>query len=391
MTKLRVGMVIASLSFLWACGGSPEQAALDQFFRAAQANDSSTLAYMSAVGPPLEVESWKMSEVTSRTTEPFTLPEVLVKFEAAKAERDAAAEKRQKYGKDQEEALEQIIPKLRDDPEYKFKGKLGEIQEEWAKLLEERKEKEQVFQELKLVVNRESNIASKSVMRQVEVGKLTGDVEVTNVLFNIKPKGGGELPFKATLRKYNLTDPEVARVEPARWVITDIEGATEEAKAAVAAARPAKATRAAAESSAEGGPSTAAGSADAASSQQPAGRDQEYIPRELRGSARVQILAPETKVDGDEVVSTIRARNVSRDWITGFMVTEHWYDRQGTAVRSSSRTHRERFMPGEVLELELRTRKGADFYQSQYEFSHANGDVTATTVGSFPSQTSQTQ
>jgi hypothetical protein len=111
------------------------------------------------------------------------------------------------------------------------------------------------------------------------------------------------------------------------------------------------------------------------------------VPRELRGPARVQILAPDTQVKGDEVVTTIRARNASRDWISGFMVTEHWYDKQGTAVRSGSRTHRERFMPGEVLEIELRTRKGPDFYQSQYEFSHANGEVNATTVGSFPKQT----
>jgi hypothetical protein len=48
-------------------------------------------------------------------------------------------------------------------------------------------------------------------------------------------------------------------------------------------------------------------------------------------------------------------------------------------------------MPGEILELELRTRKGADFYQNQYEFKHANGDVQATTVASFPNQGSQTQ
>jgi hypothetical protein len=100
----------------------------------------------------------------------------------------------------------------------------------------------------------------------------------------------------------------------------------------------------------------------------------------------VQILAPETKVAGDEVVTTIRVRNVSKDWISGLTVTEHWYDQQGTAVGSGSRTHRERFMPGEVIEIQLKTRKRPDFYQSQYQFSHANGEVTATTVGSFPKQ-----
>jgi hypothetical protein len=302
--------------------------------------------------------------------------------------RDASTEKRQKYAKDQKDALEQIIPKLRDDPEYKFKGKLGEVQEEWAKLLEERNETEHAFQEIKQVVNQETNLATKSVMRQVDVGKLRGGISVTKMMLNLKPKeGGGELPFMATLRKYELTDPESNRAEQSRWVIVDIEGATPEAQAAASAKKVKK--PAAEPAAADAEPAKVADSSGADESERPAGKDTGYLPKELRGPAKVQILAPETKVVGDEVVSTIRARNVSKDWISGFMVTEHWYDKQGGAVRSSSRTHRERFMPGEVLELELRTRRSPDFYQSQYEFSHANGEVNATTVGSFPKQSTE--
>jgi hypothetical protein len=384
MTKLRKWIATAPVAFLWACGGSPEQAALEQYFRAAQSNDSATLAYMSDVSPPVDVESWAVAEVNSRSTEPFTLPDLMVTFEAAKKERDAATEKRQKFAKDNEESLEQIIPKLRSDPEFKFRGKLGEIQEEWAKLLEERNTTERAFQEIRQTVNRESNLASKSVMRQIDVATLRGGISVTKMMLNLKPKdGGGELPFIATLRKYDLTDPESNRAEQSRWVIAEIEGATPEAVAAAAAKRTKKP---AAEPAADAESAKVADS-PAADESRPAGTG--YTPRELRGAARIQILTPETKVQGDEVVTKIQARNISKDWITGFMVTEHWYDQGGTAVRSTSRTHRERFMPGEVLEIELRTRKGADFYQSQYEFSHANGEVTATTVGSFPQQTGE--
>ncbi len=300
MTKLRKWIVTVPLALLWACGGSPEQAALDQFFRAAQSNDSSTIAYMSAVSPPVEVESWTVGEVDSRSTEPFTLPETLEKFEAAKKVRDEATEKRQKYAKDQKEALEQIIPKLRDDPEYKFKGKLGEVQEEWAKLLEERNETEHAFQEIKQVVNQETNLATKSVMRQVDLGKLRGGIAVTKMMLNLKPKdGGAELPFMATLRKYDLTDPESNRAEQSRWVIADIEGATPEAQAAAAAPRKKKP---AAEPAAEG-ESAKVADAGAGQSESHAGRESGYLPRELRGPAKVQILAPETKVVGDEVVT----------------------------------------------------------------------------------------
>lgn len=105
---------------------------------------------------------------------------------------------------------------------------------------------------------------------------------------------------------------------------------------------------------------------------------------EITGLARVQILAPATRVEGNEVISTIRVRNVSKGSITRFSVSEYWYDDQGNATPGASRTHRKPFMPGEVIEIELRTSKNPKFYQNQFEFSHANGDVKATVVQGFP-------
>jgi hypothetical protein len=382
MRKLRQWFSIAALIPLWACGGGPEQAAVDQFFRAARANDRTTLAYMSAVGAPFEVDSWKVVEVTSRSKEAYTLPELTEKFAAVEKDRNAAQEKRQKYAEENKDALEQIISKTRKEPDYKFRGKLGEIQDEWTTMLDERAKTEHDYQELKLAVNRESGVASKSVMRQIELGKLEGEIAVTQLLLNLKPKdGAGELPFEVTLRKYELKEPGTDRVEPARWVIVDMQGATEEARAAAAAS--AKSSRPGAESA------PAAETEKAAEAQPAAGESssRREPARELKGQARVQILTPKTSVAGEEVVSTVRVRNASNDWIAGFTVTEYWYDREGNVVGSGSRTHRERFMPGEVLDVELRTRKGPNFFQNQFEFSHANGDVKATVVEKMASPT----
>lgn len=375
MTKLAKWILCCTLLFLWSCG-SPEQAAVDQFFRAAQANDRPTLAYMSAVGSPLEVDSWKVVEVSSRSTEPYTLPDLLEKFQAVEKERNAALEERTKYGKDHKDDLEKIIPKLRDNPDYKFKGKLGEVQEEWDKLLEDRKEKERTYQEMKQEVNRQTSLASKSVMRQLSVGELKGDIAVTKMLLNLTPKDStAELPFAVTLRKYELSEEGSDRVEPARWVIVDFEGTTPEAVAAAEAAAHASSPTAVAEASEDKSSDDHGGSGS---------REPAYEPQELRGQAKVQILSPVTKVEGNEVVSKIKVRNISRDWIVGFQVTEHWYDKQGNAVGVGSETHRQRFMPGEVLEIEVRTQKGPNFFQNQFEFTHANGDVNASVVASFP-------
>jgi hypothetical protein len=316
-------------------------------------------------------------EVTSRTTEAFTLPRLVSQFEIAKKERDAAQEERTKFAKDNTESLEKIIPKLRDDPSFRFQGKLGEIQTAWEEMLKLREEKEHAFQELKQLVNRDTSVAGKSVMRQLDVGKLEGDIAVTKLLLNLKSPDYGELPFEATLRKYNLKEPGSDRVEAARWVIVGFEGTTPEAKQAAeaASAKPKVGAKADAKPAED---------APAPSSREGGG----YKPRELKGAAKVQMLTPETKVDGDGVKSTLRVRNASKDWITGFTVTEYWYDQSGAVVGTGSQTHRERFMPGEVLELSLRTRKGPNFFSNQFEFKHANGDVNATVVASFPKQNS---
>jgi len=80
----------------------------------------------------------------------------------------------------------------------------------------------------------------------------------------------------------------------------------------------------------------------------------------------------------------VRVRNVSKGTITRFSVSEFWYDDAGNATPGGSRVHAAPFLPGEVIELELRATKDSKFYQNQFEFSHANGEVEATVVAGFP-------
>ncbi len=151
-----------------------------------------------------------------------------------------------------------------------------------------------------------------------------------------------------------------------------------------AASAPAEAGKSATEQAAATEPSEAgADDQGAAEGKRPARRRRPSRPPPVRGIARVQILT-ETRVEGNEVISTIRARNISKGSITRFTASEYWYDDQGNATPGGSRTHRKPFLPGEVIELELRTGKSEKFYQNQFEFSHANGDVRVTVVKSLP-------
>ena len=225
MTKLREWVLGATLTCLWACGGSPEQATVEQFFLAARTNDTATVAAISAVGSPGSVESWQVLEVTSQSTEPFVLPGLLVRFEATEKERDATLEEGRAYRDDHEEALVKIIPKLQEDSEFEFGGQLGEIQEDWMNLVEERKVKERAFQELKRAVNEETRLVTRSVIRQVTIENYDGDVAVTEMLIMLKFTDDGEKPYSVTLRKYDLSASQSDPTERSRWIIVDLKEA----------------------------------------------------------------------------------------------------------------------------------------------------------------------
>ena len=161
----------------------------------------------------------------------------------------------------------------------------------------------------------------------------------------------------------------------------DTKGTSQDQPAASATA---EASKPATEQAAATEPSEAGAAEAAAAERKPARRRRTSRPPPVRGVARVQILTPETKVEGDEVISTIWVRNVSKGTITRFTASEYWYDEEGNATPGGSRTHRKPFLPGEVIELELRTGKNPKFYQNQFQFSHANGEVRATVVQSLP-------
>ena len=222
MSKIKLCLVFVTLSYLWGCG-SPEQATIDQFFLAAKSNDSATLAAMSAVSPPGPVESWEMVEISSQSTVPFELPELSRQKNEAEKVRDAQLEEGRDYLAYNTEALDQkIIPKLQEDSSFVFDGELGEIQQAWSILVQDRKVKERAFRDLNRAVEQEIKLAGKSVMRQTAIEPLVGDVAITEVLMMLESPEEGRKMYSITLRKYELSLPDSDRAEPSRWIIVDI-------------------------------------------------------------------------------------------------------------------------------------------------------------------------
>lgn len=96
----------------------------------------------------------------------------------------------------------------------------------------------------------------------------------------------------------------------------------------------------------------------------------------IRGQAELGFLKPLTKRVANEIVTTIKVKNLSATGsIAGLKVDEYWYDKAGDPVTGDTFRYRKPLMPGEVIEVTLRTPVNPKMDRNQYNFSHANGQI----------------
>jgi hypothetical protein len=99
----------------------------------------------------------------------------------------------------------------------------------------------------------------------------------------------------------------------------------------------------------------------------------------VKGTATIGYLKPVTKVDQKtkEVVTHLKIKNLSQGSIALLRVDEYWYDKSGNMMPGDSQRWKKPILPGEVVDIELRTPKNEKMYQNTYKFSHANGTIDA--------------
>jgi hypothetical protein len=103
----------------------------------------------------------------------------------------------------------------------------------------------------------------------------------------------------------------------------------------------------------------------------------------VRGDANVQITAPNTVIKGDNVITTIRVKNVSKGPIAGFKVQENWFTKNNEALSGDEYRHPRPFQVNEVIVVTLTVpRARVVGARNQYQFSHVNGTIKAEAVKS---------
>ena len=106
----------------------------------------------------------------------------------------------------------------------------------------------------------------------------------------------------------------------------------------------------------------------------------------FKGEGAVEMTPGATKRDGNLVVTTFKVKNVSPGPLVGFKVEEYWYNKKGDTVSGSpSFRVMKPFMPGEVVEVTLRSPYSAEMDRRMTMFGHTNGKVKPKQVSKFSS------
>jgi hypothetical protein len=204
-----------------SCGG-PEAQTIGAFFAAVQSGDDQARAAVSNVGFPGEADSWGMGELVNESTESFKFPELRQKVRQAQSELEFFNQKWGNFLSDNERLHEQYQARIKQDPDYEFKGDLAEFKEEMDALLEEEKRLQKHVEDTSRQMETERNSAGVSLMGSTVTGDFEGEVAVKEYLVRVT-SGSGEKLYKFTLSKYNLVNKSNQSKPRSRWAITKIE------------------------------------------------------------------------------------------------------------------------------------------------------------------------
>jgi hypothetical protein len=103
----------------------------------------------------------------------------------------------------------------------------------------------------------------------------------------------------------------------------------------------------------------------------------------LKGTADIQFIQMPSKKVGADIVTVLKVKNLSPLAVSLLKVDEYWYDKTRQVVTGDSQPWRKPFMPGEVIEITMRSPYKPDLTSSQYQFSHAGGHVNLKRVKKF--------
>ena len=104
----------------------------------------------------------------------------------------------------------------------------------------------------------------------------------------------------------------------------------------------------------------------------------------VKTGATIDVIQLPSKRVGKEMVTTLKVRNTSSGSLNLLKADEYWYDAKMNIVSGAQYAHKKApILPGEIVEITLRSPVQPGLHRNQVLFRHAYGDVKATAVKAF--------
>ena len=129
---------------------------------------------------------------------------------------------------------------------------------------------------------------------------------------------------------------------------------------------------------------TAFAQAPTAKAQQPPSVSKLISP--FKGEAEIQNLPARASREGNMVVTKFKVKNMAKGPLAGFRAFEFWYNAKGETVSASPQFRVPKpMMPGEEVEVVLKSPQKDDMSRKITQFEHANGKIKVKQVTKFSS------
>lgn len=134
---------------------------------------------------------------------------------------------------------------------------------------------------------------------------------------------------------------------------------------------------------AQGNPAQAPAAKAAASTTAQAPAAPAKFVKPVKGTANIEIIRGAPKKIGPDIVMVMKIKNTSYGAINLLKVDEYWYNKNRVVVTGDSQSYRKPLLPGQIIEITMKSPYKPDLYVPQWAFSHANGDVQVKSVKKF--------
>jgi hypothetical protein len=95
----------------------------------------------------------------------------------------------------------------------------------------------------------------------------------------------------------------------------------------------------------------------------------------VKGVATIEVMRGQSKRVGKEIITPLKIKNTSTGSISLLKIDELWYNKKRDMVTAGDFRYKKPFLPGEIIDVEIRSPVVGEPDVSQLTFTHANGKV----------------